>query len=61
MSPQEELPTTPQAIAKEEVKLRQELAETRRAHALQKLDSPAKLRKLRRRLARILTMKNAKA
>lgn len=36
-------------------KLRQELQEARFSHSLQKLDSPAKLRTLRRELARALT------
>jgi ribosomal protein L29 len=58
MSPREELPTTPQALAKEAEKLRGELAEARRNHALQKLESPATLRTLRRRLARVMTVQS---
>lgn len=47
--------TAPAALAKEAVKLRTELAQAKRDHALQKLESPAKLRTLRRQLARVLT------
>lgn len=58
MSPKDDMPTTPQALAKEAEKLRTELAEARRNHALQKLESPATLRTLRRRLARVLTLQS---
>ncbi len=50
------VPTEPAALAKEAAKLRSELAQAKLEHALQKLDSPAKLRKLRTRLARVLTL-----
>lgn len=50
----------PAAPSKPDV-LRTELAEARREQALGKLDSPAKLRKLRRDLARALTIERAKA
>jgi ribosomal protein L29 len=56
MSEKYTVPTTPAALEKEVDKLRGELAEARRSHALQKLESPAKLRTLRRRLARVLTV-----
>jgi ribosomal protein L29 len=59
MSPKAELPTTPQALAKEADKLRAELAVAKRNHALQKLESPATLRTLRRRLARVLTLQSS--
>lgn len=56
MSPDPQtLPTAPAALAKEAAKLRTELAHAKRDHALQKLESPAKLRTLRRQLARVLT------
>ncbi len=58
MSPKQDLPTTPQALAKEADKLRTEIAEAKRNHALQKLESPATLRTLRRRLARVLTLQS---
>jgi ribosomal protein L29 len=51
-----DLPDTAQGLAKEVEKLRKELADARVSHALQKLDSPVKLRELRRRLARVLTL-----
>ena len=41
-------------------KVRQELSELRRSHALQKLDSPSKLLQTRRQLARLLTKERAK-
>ena len=49
---------TPPAVSpleKEEAKVRAELSQARRDHALQKLESPAKLRTLRRQLARVMT------
>ena len=61
MSPVKDLPTNRPGLEKEVVKLRQELQEARLAHALQKLDSPAKLRQLRRRLAQVLTALDADA
>lgn len=39
--------------------LRAELAEARRQHALEKLESPATLKQLRRKLARALTAERA--
>ena len=59
MAKTEDLPTTPAALTKEAEKLRGELKQARLDHALQKLDSPAKLRALRARLARVLTMQHA--
>ena len=56
----QDLPTTVDALTKEAAKVRKELAEARRQHALQKLDSTAKLREMRARLARILTVKRQK-
>lgn len=54
--PTTDLPTTKDGLLKEEAKVRHELAAARREHSLQKLGSPATLRKLRVRLARVLTM-----
>lgn len=53
-----DLPKTADALQKEADKVRKELADARRDHALQKLDSTAKLRKLRVRLAQVLTMQS---
>lgn len=47
------------ASAPAEADLRQKLAAARQAHVLQKLESPATLRKLRRDLARVLTRQRA--
>lgn len=51
-----DIPTTAEGLAKEEAKLRQAIADARLSHALQKLESPATLRTMRARLARVLTM-----
>lgn len=51
-----EIPKNLDGLAKEETKLREELSKARLDHSMQKLESPAKLRALRRRLARVLTM-----
>lgn len=61
MAKRTDLPDTAAGLAKEAQKVRQELSDARLAHALQKLDSPAKLRSLRRRLAHILTLQNQAA
>ena len=59
MSPVTDLPTNRPGLEKEAAKLRAELSEARLAHSLQKLDSPARLRQLRRRLAQVLTVLEA--
>ena len=56
--PVKDLPQGPAALDKEIAKLRGELDKARLAHSLQKLDSPAKLRTLRRRLAQLLTVRS---
>ena len=56
--PVKDLPQGPAALDKEIAKLRGELDKARLAHSLQKLDSPAKLRTLRRRVAQLLTVRS---
>jgi ribosomal protein L29 len=53
-----ELPKSAGELAKLEEKLRTELRELQLNRALQKLDSPARLKLVRRDLARVLTMKS---
>lgn len=54
-----ELPKTVAGLAKEADRLRGELSKARTALALEKLDSPVKLRNLRRQLARALTAQSS--
>lgn len=56
-----DLPKTEAEAVKEAARLRGELAESKRKHALQKLDTPGTLRTLRRQLARVLTVQHALA
>ncbi len=53
-----ELPKTPKELAVLESKLREELRGLERDRALQKLDSTAKLKLVRRDIARVLTVKH---
>lgn len=58
MAKHTDLPTSADGLQKEELKVRKELHEARLAHSLQKLKSTATLRRLRVRLAHVLTMQN---
>jgi ribosomal protein L29 len=53
-----ELPKSPKELATLEAKLRQELRGLERDRALQKLESTAKLKLVRRDIARLLTVKH---